>query len=98
MPDACWPTSVSLAGVPCLVHAQGGILLPRHRMGEGLPAGSAGKSSMGPGLQQGKAPPRGCQGWRARHPGALRQRASPPPPPGAACAQLCDADTDLPLL
>lgn len=42
---------------------------------------------MGPGLQQGKAPPRGCQGWRAQHPEALRERAShnrhqEPPVPG----------------
>lgn len=69
MPDACWPTSVRLAGELCLVHTQGGVLLPRHRMGEGLPAG---KSSMGPGLQQEKAPPQGCQGWRAEHSVALR--------------------------
>lgn len=71
MPDACWPTSVRLAGELCLVHTQGGGLLPGHLVGEGSLAGSAGKSSLGPGLQQEKAPPRGCQGWRAQHPGAL---------------------------
>lgn len=55
---------------------RGEACCPGTRWGRGSLAGSAGKSSLGPGLQQEKAPPRGCQGWRAQHPGALRERAS----------------------
>lgn len=87
MPDACWPTSVRLAGVLCLVHTQGGVLLPRHRMGEGLPAGSAGKSSLGPGLQQGKAPPEAARGGG---PNTLEPSARGPHPP-ATRSRLCPA-------
>lgn len=54
MPDACWPISVRLAGELCLVHTQGGGLLPGHRVGEGSLAGSAGKSSLGPRAAAGK--------------------------------------------
>lgn len=72
MPDACWPTSVRLAGELCLVHTQGGGLLPRHRVGEGFPAG---KSSMGLGLQQEKAPPEAARGGG---PSTLEPSASGP--------------------
>lgn len=89
MPDACWPTSMRLAGELCLVHTQGGGLLPGHRVGEGVTCRVCRKELTGARAAAGKGASPRLPGVEGPTPWSPPRAGLTPPPPGAACAQLC---------